>query len=527
MDQHSKESGANYQAEVIKKHRAGKRKRAKRQVERLFYLCLFLALFAHLTNPFTWLSVVQDPFDVTNGAQNQLILTTVTPIYVSQNPVYRSIAELKSGWHIFINRFRGGPKTRATHAEQIIKEIHRKRFNPNYPYLISGDHFSVLYPRSLGIFYNALLDPRTALDETDWFNRQALYLKTTAYTLSVFEKTTRLSTTIVPIGPNGVTILNIFSPPSDTLYSLLYALTVLRDSDFIKQLYPFEREEGAYPLRTTEAAGRLLLEHEKSLTLYIKEYADTVLDPDTGLILSSAVLSGTKDSVIRHEAFYDNVIFWATQKLAMKLNLIPENEKYLADLKSRILSKYWDTSLGYFREDFSSWNISQNENYSSDWLIALMTGFLSPNNPDDLPYITKSVAYIAERGINKPFALRYQSDQHERLHPVVRMFAPSYGTTAIWSNWGMEYSKLLLQLYETTCSEQYLSEAEMNVNRYRENIEKYRGYPEVYTDSGNLFTETLYTSVRGTGWVVNFEQAEAMLEWTEKKVVKRCTESAT
>lgn len=31
-----------------------------------------------------------------------------------------------------------------------------------YPYLISGDQFSVLYPRNLDVFYGRLLDPNTA-----------------------------------------------------------------------------------------------------------------------------------------------------------------------------------------------------------------------------------------------------------------------------------------------------------------------------------------------------------------------------
>ncbi len=522
MDENPDGPKRNYPAEAIKPQRISKRKRAKKQAERLFYICLFLALFAHLTNPFTWFSVVKDPYEITSGPKNQFILTQKFPIYVTQNILYKAIAEAKSGWHILINRLRGGPKTETATLDQIIREIHTKRFNPNEPYLISGDHFSVFYPRSLGIFYNTLLDPRTALDEADWYNRQALYLKTTAYALSVFEKTSRLATTIVPIGPNGVTVLNIFAPPSDTLYSLLYALSMLTDGTMITDLYPFGKKMPP-ALSTQNATEILLQDHRQSLQKHLKEYTESVYDEQTGLVRSSVVLSGTKDSVIRHEAFYDNVVLWATLKLASELDLVDHDETFLSELKQRIISKYWDNEHGYFREDFSPWNEHRSDTYSSDWLIALMTGFLSPDNPEDVTYITRSISYIIRQEIHKPFALRYQSKKTDgRLHTIVGMFAPSYGTTAIWSHWGMEYTKALLRLYAVTCEQSYLAEAKYTIEQYTENMETYRGFPEVYTEEGALFSQTLYTSVRGTGWVVNFEQASAMLAWTEEEIVNQC-----
>lgn len=522
MQDYTEDSASDYTTLAYKRRDKGKRRRARKQAERFFYLCLLLALFAHLTNPFTLLSVVKDPYVISFNHDQQLVLTKKIPIYVTQNIVYRSIAEAKSGWHILINRLRGGPKTQSASADRIIREIHQKRFNPNEPYLISGDHFSVFYPRSLGIFYNTLLDERTTLDEADWFNRQAIYLKSTAYALSVYDKTDQLSTTIVPIGPNGVTTLNIFSPPSDTLYSLLYALTVLKNNTVLTRLYPF-RTDASYNPTTGKAAEQMLKDYGEMLQNHIKTYTDSVYDSEKGLIKSGVVLSGTKDSVIRHDSFYDNVIFWATQKLASDLGLVHHDSKFLTELKDRIIGKYWDDSGGFFREDFSDWNNSQSDNYSSDWLITLMTGFLSPDNPDDLPYIMKSISYIQENGINKPFALRYQKDtSSEKIHTIVKIFAPSYGTTAIWSNWGMEYIKTLLQLYRITCNQSYLTEADYNLKYYRNNMEKYRGFPEVYADSGEIFSQTLYTSVRGTGWVVNFEQASAMYEWTENEVRKQC-----
>ena len=55
---------------------------------------------------------------------------------------------------------------------QIIRTIHEERFSSNQRYCITGGHFRDLYVRNSGIFYNALLDPRIALDEDDWFQRE-------------------------------------------------------------------------------------------------------------------------------------------------------------------------------------------------------------------------------------------------------------------------------------------------------------------------------------------------------------------
>ena len=63
--------------------------------------------------------------------------------------------------------------------KDIIHIIHQERFSPEQPYCITGGHFRDLYVRNSGIFYNALLDPRIALDERDWNNRVEIAIRTT------------------------------------------------------------------------------------------------------------------------------------------------------------------------------------------------------------------------------------------------------------------------------------------------------------------------------------------------------------
>lgn len=219
-----------------------KQKRKKERIRTRLVVGLVIVvvgLFSYLTNPFVKFSIVVDPYTQINFDQDSFVLSSSTNVIVQDDAFFRSLAQVKSFWHIFSSYIGGGQKAEQTSVDEIIAEIHGLRFQPDYPYLISGDHFSVLYPRSLGIFYHSTLDPRTALSDEDWQNRQHLYLKTTAYALQVYAQADRLSTTIVPVGPRSVALMNIYAPPSDTLYSLLYALWVMQRPQEFFSRYPF------------------------------------------------------------------------------------------------------------------------------------------------------------------------------------------------------------------------------------------------------------------------------------------------
>lgn len=470
-----------------------------------------IAIFSYFTNPFVRFSLVRDPNQVVWSESGELSLSGRTPVILRTSFFTAMLAKLKAGYHIVGGRVGGGQKAQQQSVDEIIREIHLLRFNPDNPFIISGDHFSVLYPRSLGIFYHSLLDPRTALDETDWRNRQAIYLKTTAYALEVFAQSESLSTTIIPVGPQSVVLANFYAPPSDTLFSLLYALKVMADTSEIEGRYPFTATPAAQ-LQTGKAGGQLLVQYDEALKRHYQRYRDLVYDEPAGLLKKYLHLSGTKDITIREGAFYDNVIFWKTTKLAQELGLIDEDKQFLDSLKQRILSTYWIDDEGLFLEDLSDEG-RQNRYYSSDWLIAFQTGFLDPRDPADRAYLEKAVAYIERNAIDQPFGLQYHPDlRRHRQYGLVRWGAPSYGSTAIWSNWGMEYIKLLTLLARETKQTAYLNRAERQLEAYTFNIKRYRGYPEVYDEDGDFYRTPFYKSVRQTGWVVTYEQARALLQ---------------
>lgn len=472
-------------------------------------------IFSYATNPFVRGNIVQKFFAVTNDGSGNIVLSSESSLFLANKRVFKDLGLLKSATHIVSNVYVGSKKTKSDDLESIIDEIHEVRFSPALPYLISGDHFSVFYPRSLGIFYATALDPRTARTEADWYNRQAIYLKTTAYALEVFSKSSGLATTVVPISPRTVTLNNIYAVPSDTLYSILYALDVLRDENVIPTLYP-SATMPSVKLQTKLQSDKLLQEYKADLLRQYNTFKETVIDSKTGLIKKDILLSGAKDITKRSGAFYDNVVYWKTTQLAQKLGIIPKDEIYLANLKQKIIAAYWDERDGIFIEDLSE-DAIKNHYYSSDWLIALMTGFLDPNDSKEKLYYIRSVDYIQKEKLDEPMGLKYQqTNRTEREYLAVRLFAPEYGGTAIWSNWGMEYIKLLAMLTKSTGDLRFVMRGRQQIDEYSKRMIQYRGYPEVYFPNGDMFSNLLYKSVRQTGWVVSYEQARMMTKDVEE-----------
>jgi hypothetical protein len=513
------------------KEKSDAKRHRRRQLQwAIVVLLMILGVFSYLTNPFVRFSVVVDPYNEVSYQGGQFQIQGNDAVFVQDDAFFRRLAWLKSGWHIFSSKFSGGKKAERTTVDEIIREIHADRFDPEEPYLISGDHFSMLYPRSLGIFYHSMLDPRTALDEEDWQNRQHIYLKTLAYSLQTYEGADRLSTTILPVGPRSVTLLNWYATPSDTMYSLLFALDALQSDEGLRQTYPFERIEpadlstGERPeayvpeLATQQAAGKLLEQHKQSLQRHLDKYYNLIYDEQTGLVRKDIHLSSTKDIVKRQSAFYDNVIFWRTMQLAEELELVELDPIFLPELKQRILATFWQEKEGIFLDDLSPESV-EGKYYSSDWLIVLMTGFLDPADPEERQYYLRVTDYIQRNALDQPFALQYHADpRREQLYLAAKLFAPSYASTAIWSNWGMEYIKLLLWFAQTEGKELYLQQAADQLSAYAYNIKRYRGYPEVYDANGDFFRQTFYKSIRQTGWIVSYEQAREMYEWTDSVI---------
>jgi len=207
----------------------------------IFFIVTLLALimYSAFSNPYGRMSRVKNPFETRRQGRTIALLKHFN-LKVCKSFFWHGFAYAKCAWHI-VSNVRAGEKARSRSLEGVIRDIHKVRFNPKRPYLISGDHFNVFYPRNLGVFYYATLDPRTALGKSDWENRQRIYLQTVAYAIAAFTKNGDCTTTIVPVGPRAVSCINIYHYPSDALYGVLFGLSTLIDNSFFVKRYPFEK----------------------------------------------------------------------------------------------------------------------------------------------------------------------------------------------------------------------------------------------------------------------------------------------
>lgn len=483
-------------------------------LQSLLALLALLSIGAYITNPFNKLTIIRRPF-VAKLVDNVIhTIDNNSKLIISQSVFHRTFAVLKNGIHILSSRWVRSPRSSGTTLEEIIKDIHALRFNPDKLLLTSGDHFSALFVRNLGVFYYPTLDRSIPNTTKQWHNREITYLQTVAYALGVFAKHDTLTTTIVPTGRYRATCVNFYAYPSDTLYGMLYALAALTGNESAK---PIDYARDKHLLDTKQAATLLLKTYGDSLTAHYLRYKEKVYDEKTGLIRKDFHMSGAKDITRRESSFYDNVVFWKTTQLAMNLNLIPADQAFLRSLKTTILKTFWLQKQGYFLEDLSSEGKS-HKYYSSDWLIVLATGFLDPASKKEQHYFANSVEYIRNNGIAQPLPIKYQHDTRaHRQFLAVRLAVASYGGDAIWSFWGMEYIKVLLILYKQTGSTKYLKEADQHIASYKATMLRDGGFPEVYSPDGKLLQTPLYRSVRQTGWVIGFEQVLALRKTIRQK----------
>ncbi len=471
---------------------------------------LFLSIIAtYLTNPFARFTIVRLPFRAKLIDRVVQTIDRNDKLKTHQGLLWRWFAIYQSGVYIITTRYINQPKSKSDTVEGIIADIHKLRYNPKKLLLISGDHFNALFVRNLGVFYYPILDRSIASNQKDFNDRQTVYLQTVAYALGVFNKHPELSTTIVSMGPYSATCVDFYSYPSDSLFGILYALAALKG---LESAQPYSYQPPCHQLDTVAATDVLLTTYKETLRKLYRGYDQHVFDRTTGLIRTDIHMSGAKDITRRSSAFYDNVIYWKTTQLAMKLGLIKSDQTRLDSLKQAIIDRFWLPDEGHFLEDLSAEGI-KNKYYSSDWLIVLSTGFLSPLNPEELQYFVRSVDYIHGQQIDRPFGLKYQqATRAHRQFLAVRIAVASYGGDAIWSFWGMEYIKALTLMYKVTGDQAYADEANYQIKAYEAKMLEYGGFPEVYDANGAILKTLLYKSILETGWVIGFEQARAMYQ---------------
>jgi len=458
---------------------------------------LTFILYVRLVDPYSPITIIKPPFSAYAKKGEIKLVKNYQPIFID-NLFSKFLTYLIMGVKIPSFAFFPEAKLSGNNAE-IIGKIHKERFDPSKPYVITGGQFSELYIRNLGIFYASLLDSCSALSQTDWENRQRITLQTIALDLEYFKTTKEEKTTIVPLGGNFYTSININARPSDSLHAVLFTLDKFIDP-----------QSDCYKMQTTPEAKKLLFETKDTLKRLVKNYQDSVIDKKSGIIRKNIYLSSARDGVKRESSFYDNVIAWKTFYLAKKLGISDFSDNYLNNLKTKIIDNFWDEKEGIFLNDLSS-ESKIDKIFGGDFTIAVTSGFLNLDNKADREKIIKQVNYIEKNKLSSPFPLLYaKRDDPKKMYFFVGNFVASYNGESIWSHVGTDYIQILNDLSKFDCK--YRNLAEKYLKAYSNNIQKNGGYPELYDKNGNFFTTFVYHSVLHSGWVVGYEEAAQVLK---------------
>lgn len=81
---------------------------------------------------------------------------------------------------------------------------------------------------------------------------------------------------------------------------------------------------------------------------------------------------------------------------------------------------------------------------------------------------------------------------------------------------GAQYITLLAQLARETGESDYQQIAQSHIAAYHKKIVQYRGFPETFDADGKFLQNIVYKSIRQTGWVVQFEEAEWLIAENER-----------
>ncbi len=455
-------------------------------------ILMVFVLYVKLVDPYSPITIIKSPFSTILTNEEIKLTKNYDPVFV-YNPFSKLITYLMMG--VKIPSFAFFPEEKLLgNNHQIIEQIHKERFDPSRPYIITGGHFSELYIRNLGIFYASLLNSCTALSVKDWENRQRIALQTIALDLEHFKTTKEENTTIIPLGGKYFTSININIKPSDSLHAVLFTL-----DKFINPV------DDCYKGQAKNEAIKLLNENKKDLNRLVINYKNSIIDKKTGLIRKDICLSSARDGVKRESSFYDNVIAWKTFYLANKLGIASFSKEYLIEFKKRIIDNFWYEKDGIFLNDLSDESKSE-KTFGGDFTIAVTSDFLNLEDKKDRDKIIKQVAYVEKNKLSSPFPLRYaKKDDPKKMYFFVGKFVTSYGGESIWSHIGTDYILILNKLSKYNCEYKILGEKYLKL--YSENIQSNGGYPELYDKKGNFFTTFFYRSVLHSGWVVGYEKA--------------------
>jgi hypothetical protein len=444
------------------------------------------------------------------------ILAVIVVLYIfpklpfGHGPIAKAQAYALSAKKIADKSFsRNDTKIQANSANEIITEIVKRRTENNYLY--TGGHYTDFYIRNLGTFANKLVERQSASSNIEWLSRLELLTRSTEVALSVFSSYGEITTTIVQLENGKYVPINIYVKPSDSLPSLLRIIYQLKNIDQNSSNLNLSPTEQMQLNKIVSKTNTMLETYKPFLESQSNIYIESFSDSNNGLIKSDITLSGIKDSWIRRSSLYDNVMLWSVYNYSAKLNIQEDWDQKAILVKNKIIKERWSHDSGIFFDEIPEKSCNPYKTkkclpyFSADNLITFEMGMLDPYNPQDKLYLSSIIDYISQNSLDKPFPLKATEIRlPQKEHLPVKLLAPNYTGTTIWSYWGMVYIDLVDTLSNIDNDQTKKELAKKHLQSYTDNIIRYQGFPELYTPQGKKYELPFYRSVNDMVWGIYY-----------------------
>lgn len=355
-----------------------------------------------------------------------------------------TLTHISEGLRMFKRRLRVGRKVFPRYkgnANKICEKIIDKCWNGEYIQTSAG-HFNGFYARDFGWCADYLLE----LGKKEWVK------KTLDYALTKYKKT-GIKTAITPKGkpfdfPNKYCI--------DGVAYMFHVLRVLKDKELIEK-------------------------HKFFLESEIYRFEKEAIDPKTGMVYKDRYYSSMKDCSLRTSSCYDNLMAaWLSEELDNLKTFNNPLKKYR--LKEKVKKHFWTGE--YFKNDMDrNKTITGDSNIFPFWTKVV----------EDKKMMKKALESLEEGGLIRPFPLKYvHKPVKEHKMILVEKLAKNWEQDTVWSMMGMIYIDLMSKVNK--------KKAKGLLKKYKEKIEEYRNFLEVFDKEGKPYKSRFYICDDSMSW---------------------------
>lgn len=347
------------------------------------------------------------------------------------------------GTRIFISSIKNRllPKKYDGDAEQICKQIVEDCWNGRF-FQTSTTNFKQFWSRDFGWCTASLLKLK--------YEREVH--QTIRYALNRFKKYKRITTTISPGG-------RPYDFPTMAVDSLPWLIHSIKISKF-----PYHS-------------------HKAFLNKEIKKFFNKAINPHTGLVKPEVHFSSMKDFAVRKSSCYDNCMVAMLAKDLEKLKLFNPFQKY--NYPSLIKRHFWNGE--FFYDDLTKQDYVAGDANIFPFLLGII---------HDKEMLFSALKEIKAAGLDQPFPLKYTAGREKVKFIWQEFLFKDYESDSVWTHMGPLYIKLV-QHVDKELAHRYKE-------KYKEMIEKQKGFLEVFFPDGKPFRSLVYYCDRAMLWAANY-----------------------